>query len=63
MSTFRTDLPDAEPSANRELDVFLINNGVNDDWADAKDLDALVKLYEMDGKPFTVQRFPAGDTE
>lgn len=61
MSTLRTDLPDADLVQNREIDVYLVSNGIQDDWGDADDLLALVKLYEMDGKPFTVQRFPAGE--
>ena len=61
--TLRTDLPDGPPVAHQDRDAYEVTNDVTEDWADAESLPALVALYEMDGLPFTVQRFPAGEVE
>lgn len=61
--TLRTDLPDGPPGAHQDRDAYEVANNINEDWADDESLQALVALYEMDGLPFTVQRFPAGEVD
>ena len=61
--TLRTDLPDGPSVDHQDRDAYEVANDVTEDWADDDNLQALVALYEMDGLPFTVQRFPAGEVD
>lgn len=60
--TLRTDLPDGPPISHQARDCYEITNGITEDWADDDNLSAMVAAYEIDDLPFTVQRFPAGET-
>lgn len=61
--SWRTDLPDAPGGRHQEQDAYLVENDVNDDWADESELSSLVGLYEQDHRPFTVQRYLAGEVD
>ena len=61
--TLSTDLPDGPPVDHQDRDAYEVANDVTEDWAYDESLQELVALYEMDGLPFTVQRFPAGEVD